>query len=227
MLPGQFTTAAHCRHRSPPPGRAPAACASRQRGRVSHRPRASGAALPAQVGIALSCPLLLAAPALLIALADHIFSASCGVKYHGQAHHRLTSTLPRSPGIITPPPAAAAQHPYPPAPPAHQSFPPRRAPAAPHPPPPPPPSPSPTIPVPTPAPPPHNHQHPHTPASLPPLSLNFRSSQAHHQVLLMNLILALPHRYNLPSPPSPAPRTVRGARAAPQRRAARRRAAPF
>ncbi len=109
-----------------------------------------------------AAPLLLAAPALLIALADQIFSASCSVKYHGQAHHRLTSTLPRSQGIITPPPAAAAQHPCP-LPPQHisPSLPPCSAPAAPHPPPPPPPSPSPTIPVPTlgrgPAPPPHNH----------------------------------------------------------------------
>jgi hypothetical protein len=169
-----------------------------------------------------TAPLRLSAPALLIALADHMFSASCGVKYHGQAHHHLTSALPRSQGIITLPPAAAAAG-------GPRSAPPRRAPAAPHPPLPLPPFPSPTIPVPThgrgpAAPPPHNHLHPHNPASLPPLSLNFRSSQAHNQVLL---IRALPHRYNLPSPPSPAPHTVRGARAAPQRRAAPRGASPF
>ena len=55
------------------------------------------------------------------------------------------------------------------------------------------------------------------PAPLPQMSLSFRSSQAHHQVLL---IPALPssHRYHLPFPPSPEPRT-RLSRAAPQRSA--------
>ncbi len=48
-------------------------------------------------------PPPLAAPASLIALADYVFSASCCTKLYGQAHHRLTSSLSRSPGIITPP----------------------------------------------------------------------------------------------------------------------------
>jgi hypothetical protein len=180
MLPGLFTTAAHCRHRSPTLPRARRLRLSAARPRLSPparqrrgSPRAgrNRPVMPRPHGSprnprsppaprALNCVtaahrhrrsppplaaalLVLAAPSHLITLADHIFSASCGVKYHGQAHHRLTSTLPRSPGIITPPPAAAAPHPYPPASPAHQSFPPRRAPATPHPPPPPPPSQSP------------------------------------------------------------------------------------
>ena len=48
------------------------------------------------------------------ALADCIFSVSCGAKLLGQAHHHLTSSLSRSPGIITPPPAAASQPTWPP-----------------------------------------------------------------------------------------------------------------
>ena len=49
-----------------------------------------------------------------IALADYIFSAICSAKLLGQDHHRLTSSLPRSPGTIAPPPAAACIPPWPP-----------------------------------------------------------------------------------------------------------------
>ncbi len=73
-------TAAHRRSRSPP-----------QLAAAPHWRRCPGLPPP------------LAAPARLIALADYIFSASCGAKLHGQTNHSLTSSLSRSPGIINPP----------------------------------------------------------------------------------------------------------------------------
>jgi hypothetical protein len=73
-------TAAHHSSRSPPPLAA-----------APHPRRRPGVLSP------------LAAPARLIALDDYIFSASCCTKLHSQAHHCLTSSLSRSPGIFTPP----------------------------------------------------------------------------------------------------------------------------
>ena len=161
-----------------------------------------------------------------IALADYIFSAICSAKLLGQDHHRLTSSLPRSPGIITPP---LPQPAYPPGPPSTSVIAPSPGPGRPTPATTPAPVPIPVRRPPSPhtaggtyLPPPLSPRTPRTPAPLPQLSLNFRSSQAHHQVLL---IRALPpsHRCHLPSPgspPSPEPRT-RLSRAAPQRRAPR------